>query len=47
MFGGKPAEPEVETENSESKEEESKPETDKTDDTFPILCRRRWGGRRW
>lgn len=25
VFGGKPAEPEVETENSESKEEESKP----------------------
>lgn len=38
VFGGKPAEPEVETENSESKEEESKPETDKTDDTFQFYA---------
>lgn len=38
VFGGKPAEPEVETENSESKQEESKPETDKTDDTFQFYA---------
>ncbi|CAX44683.1 histone binding protein, putative [Candida dubliniensis CD36] len=38
VFGGKPAEQDLENENSESKEEDSKPETDKTDDTFQFYA---------